>query len=297
LVGTVIEQAARRVGVPIGIEVVGDPWDSLAPGNVNHAGLPVFRLAAALQMRRQCSRASAVSYVTRETLQRRYPPAPGAFTTQYSSEQLPAQAFVCGPRSYEKARTRTSWRLVFIGSLAQHYKGLATLLEAVRECIDRGVMVELEVLGEGSCKPLYAEQARMLGISSHVRFLGRLRSGFPVWKRLRQADLFVLPSYTEGLPRAMIEAMASGLPCIGTSVGGIVELLPAEDRVPPRDSHALAEKMLEVISDPARMERMSERNLKVAGIYEEERLQRRRLDFYRAVRSQVVLSGSNRGRG
>jgi glycosyltransferase involved in cell wall biosynthesis len=101
---------------------------------------------------------------------------------------------------------------------------------------------------------------------------------------LDHADLFVLPSRTEGLPRAMIEAMARALPCIGSTVGGIPELLPPEDLVPPGDAAALARKIREVVCDPDRMARMSARNLEQARQYREDALSGRRIAFYQRVR-------------
>ncbi len=70
---------------------------------------------------------------------------------------------------------------------------------------------------------------------------------------LRAADVFVLPSYSEGMPTVLVEAGAAGLPVVATAVGGIPELL-GRDRgllVPPRDARALAAAMLEVQRDPA----------------------------------------------
>jgi glycosyltransferase involved in cell wall biosynthesis len=78
--------------------------------------------------------------------------------------------------------------------------------------------------------------------------------------------------------------MARGLPCIGTTVGGIPELLPPEDLVPPNDPYALAAKIKEVLRSPERMARMSMRNLQKAQEYREEVLQARRRAFYQAVK-------------
>src|SRR6202161_2282263 len=103
--------------------------------------------------------------------------------------------------------------------------------------------------------------ARELSIERSVHFLGQLGFGLPVCDFLDSVDLFVMPSRAEGLPRALVEAMARGCPCIGSSVGGIPELLAPEDLVPRNDPEALAQKIMEVTSDPARMKEMSQRNL------------------------------------
>jgi glycosyltransferase involved in cell wall biosynthesis len=85
----------------------------------------------------------------------------------------------------------------------------------------------------------------------------------------------------------MIEAMARALPCIGSTVGGIPELLPPEDMVPPGDADALARKISEIVSDPQRLQQMSARNLARAGDFQEDVLRERRIEFYRYVRDRT----------
>jgi glycosyltransferase involved in cell wall biosynthesis len=112
-----------------------------------------------------------------------------------------------------------------------------------------------------------------------------------VQTELDHADLFIMPSRTEGLPRALLEAMARGLPCIGSAVGGIPELLPPEDLFPAGDPLALARKIQEVLADSAGMQRMATHNLKRASDYHETILRERRLAFYRFVREQTQAWG------
>jgi glycosyltransferase involved in cell wall biosynthesis len=100
---------------------------------------------------------------------------------------------------------------------------------------------------------------------------------------LDTADLFVHPSRTEGLPRALIEAMARGLPCIGSNVGGIPELLSPAEQVPAGDANALEAKLCEVLGDPQRLVRLSRENLAKAREYHADALRPRRQAFYRAV--------------
>jgi hypothetical protein len=126
-----------------------------------------------------------------------------------------------------------------------------------------------------------------LGIGERVHFRGQLTAGEAVRAELDAADLFCMPSRTEGMPRAMLEAMARALPCIGSTVGGIPELLPPEDLVPPGDVAALAAKIRDSIGDPVRMAAMSARNLERAHRYREEILRERRTECYRALRART----------
>ena len=114
--------------------------------------------------------------------------------------------------------------------------------------------------------------------------MGETPAGDAVRKELDRSDLFVMPSRTEGLPRAMIEAMARGLPCIGSNVGGIPELLPSDSMIPPNDPLLLSEKLAKILKDPEQMQKMSMLSLKVAARYTESVLSSRRREFYECLR-------------
>jgi glycosyltransferase involved in cell wall biosynthesis len=147
-----------------------------------------------------------------------------------------------------------------------------------------GVDVRLVLCGEGKLRSALEARAAAAGLGARATFLGQVPYGARVWEQLDRADLFVLPSRAEGLPRAIIEAMARGLPCIGSTVAGIPELLAVDDMVAPDDVPGLAAKIREVLADRARMERMSRRNLERAQDYREDALVARRRAFYRNVR-------------
>jgi glycosyltransferase involved in cell wall biosynthesis len=280
-----VEPALRQAGHPYGAEVVGDPYDFFAPGSVKHPLRPLLRWWVPRQLRRQCAGACAVAYVTEHALQHRYPPAPSAFSTHYSSIVLPDNAFVPAPRLPQPKRGR--FTLIIVGSLAQLYKAPDVLIDAVAACVQEGLDLQLVVVGDGKHRQELEAQAMALGLDGRVRFLGQLPAGDAVRTQLDQANLFVLPSYQEGLPRAMIEAMARGLPCIGSTVGGIPELLAPEDLVPPGDVAALAHEIREVVTNPVRLARMSAHNLKKAQEYREDVLRGRRVAFYRYVRERM----------
>lgn len=265
---------------PYALEVVGDPHDVFAPGAVDHPLRALFRWALARHLRDECARAPAVAYVTRQALQARYPAAQAACTAVYSSVELPAEAFAAAPRA--EAPQSGPVRLVAIGALDVPYKGVDILLDALAICRQSGLGFHLAYLGQGRLLPDL--QAQALRLALPVDFLGEVPSGEPVRAHLRAADLFVTATRTEGLPRAMLEAMALGLPCIGTRVGGIPELLGPADMVPPGDAAALAHKLKELAADPARLARMSARNLAAAADYRDDVLRAARNDFYTHLR-------------
>jgi len=286
-VDSCIKSKLRATNHPYAVEVVGDPYDVFAPGSIRHPLRPFFRWSSPPKFRRQCAEACAAAYVTEFALQKRYPPAKEAFSTHYSSVDLPNEVFVSLPRSLNK--DIHTFTIISVGTLAQLYKAPHILIDAVANCIQEGLQLKLVMVGDGKHRQELEVQATKLGLGEYVEFRGQLSAGEAVRTELDQADIFVLPSYQEGLPRAMIEAMARGLPCIGSTVGGFPELLPPEDMVAPGDVAGLAGKIREVVTNPERMARMSARNLEKAQNYREEILRERRIGFYRYVKKSTEI--------
>lgn len=291
VIGDCLEPVLRRTGRPYGVEVIADPYDVFSPNAMKHPLRPIFRWWFPRKLRRLCLRACGAAYVTEHALQRRYPAAPGVFSTHYSDVLLTPASFVAGPRS---ARPGTPARLLLVGSLAQLYKAPDVLIDAVAACVRDGLALELTIVGGGKHQSELEARAAAHGLAGAVRFTGNLAQPEAMHAELDLADLYVMPSRQEGLPRAMIEAMARGLPCIGSTVGGFPELLPDEDLVPPDDVAALARKIREVLADPARMARMSARNLTKAGEYSPDALTSRREAFYEHIDRQTDAWLKNR---
>lgn len=288
-------------GRPYGLEIVADPWDMFSPGAVPSIVRPVVRRAWSRKLQRMCHRAPAVSYVTQQALQKRYPPGPHSWATHVSDVDLTdgfANAGKLQKRAAELNRRLTGGgvrlRIGFLGAFAQMYKAPDILLRAVARVCDAGsgaprdrLEVEVVLAGDGKYRRAMEVLAGDLGLGDHARFLGALMPGEAVQRFLDEVDLFVLPSRQEGLPRAMVEAMARGCPVIGSRTGGIPELLPPEDLVPPGEVDALAEKIQELLRDPDRMHRMIHRNWEQAQQFRPDVLEERRLTFYRKVREQA----------
>lgn len=264
---------------PFGVEVVGDPLDALARRAVRSAVRPFARRLLARELRAMCEGAVASAYVTERALQRRYPP--GGWSLACSDIALADDAFA-GPdavRARARQRQGSTRHLVFVGSLARLYKGQDILLDAVARCRASGLDLTLTVVGDGAYRCWLETRADRHGLGGAVRFTGQLPPGTPVRDELTRADLFVLPSRTEGMPRAMLEAMAYGVPCLGTRVGGVPELLPDERLVPPGDVAALAGALGRWCAPDADLVAPALHDLTVAGRYRERALRPRRRAF------------------
>jgi glycosyltransferase involved in cell wall biosynthesis len=264
-------------GKPFGVEVVGDPYDVFAPNSTAHPLRPFWRWLFTSQVRRQCRKACAACYVTAGALQRRYPSSSAALRTSFVNMEMGSDAFAPAPRLFSNTAGRH--RIITVGSLEQPYKGVDVLIDAVAQCIAQGLDLELVVAGSGKLRAVLEQQAQQRGIAGQVIFLGAVASGRAVQEQLDHAHLFVLASKTEGLPRALIEAMARALPCLGSNVGGIPELLPAADLVPRGDVAALAVAIQTVLTDSARMTSMSEENWQRAQNYSDPVLDAKRDEF------------------
>lgn len=124
-------------------------------------------------------------------------------------------------------------------------KGLGLLIQATSQLIDAGIDMDLVLIGDGPDRKELAHLVDALGISAHVHFLG-YRSPTEVARRLAVSDVFALPSFAEGVPVSLMEAMASGLPVVATNVGGVSELVDDGTNgylIPPGSAEILASRI------------------------------------------------------
>ena len=145
-----------------------------------------------------------------------------------------------------------------VGSLYP-VKGHKFLLEAMPEIIRRWPKAQLLVIGRGELEVALKEQVKQLAIGANIHFLG-MRQDVP--GLLSLLDVFVLPSLSEGLSLALLEAMASGKPVVATRVGGNPELIDHGKTgflVQPEDARALAANLLKLVGDPEMMQQFGRR--------------------------------------
>lgn len=131
------------------------------------------------------------------------------------------------------------------------YKGHNFIVAAFEKVKNEIPSANLLLVGEGPLKGELQQQVAKAGIGQSVHFLGQ-RSDIP--ELLRAMDVFVLPSIgSEGMPRVILEAMAAGVPCIASVVGGIPEIITNNETgflVPPKNEEALTKAMIELAKMP-----------------------------------------------
>jgi colanic acid/amylovoran biosynthesis glycosyltransferase len=163
----------------------------------------------------------------------------------------------CGvdPAEFEPATPANPARLLFVGRLAA-VKGLPILIDAMRDLQSRLPNVELVVAGDGPDRTALEKQAAGLP----VRFVG-YQSQPQVRAMLAETGVFVLPSFAEGVPVVLMEAMAAGVPVVATRIAGIAELVVDGTGgllVSPGDRSALVDAVVRIVSDDALRRRLVE---------------------------------------
>ncbi|MCF6240452.1 MAG: glycosyltransferase family 4 protein [Bacteroidales bacterium] len=107
-------------------------------------------------------------------------------------------------------------------------KGQEVLIRAIAQLKEKGIVYRIDLIGEGDEKENYMQLADKLNVSEQICFCGYIkREKMPEF--YQKADIFVLPSYNEGMSNALLEAMACGLPAVVTDVGGTEELVDMQN--------------------------------------------------------------------
>ena len=181
-----------------------------------------------------------------------------------------------------------------VGCLAAR-KDYGTLLEALRLLADRGLAFRVALVGDGPDRAALEARCAALGLADRVRFLGERAD---VDRLLPGMDVFVLSSREEGIPNALLEAMAAGRACVATAVGGTPEVLRDGETgwlVPPGEPAALADALGQALTRPAEARRRGEAACRVAR--EElsiEAMVRRHEEFYERAAGHDPAGGGRR---
>ncbi len=232
-------------------------WVLLIHGSHFRRGRRLFDLAT----RRLARRASAVLLLSSEDVaewKRLYPP--GRYHL-VANALAPALTAMSGP----PVRRAAPPELLFVGRLIRE-KGLYELLEAFATVRSKRVC-RLTVVGEGPESDRLRLRASQLGVAQDVEFTGHLIEE-DVSRFYRGADVLVLPSYSEGLPTVLLEAMSFGLPIVTTRISGAADHLTEGENalfVPARDAGPMAKALERLLDDETLRATMGENNIRKAG--------------------------------
>ena len=282
---------------PFAIEVVADPWEGFSKGTTRSILRPIIRNLWTYSLKRKCMQANGVSYVTKRYLQDKYPCYAGIngcnsnyFMSSYSSVELSDDKFA-------SAREYVTMSDITISHVANSFetygKGHLTLIKALRIILDHKYNARVLFVGDGSLKDEFMKVAKELNVDKNITFLGRLPNSEAVRSVIKDSDLFVFPTKAEGLPRALLEAMAEGLPCVSSPVCGIPEILDNSCLVDYDDYQRYAFKIIELINNPQQMNKLSQLNFDTAKKFSNDVLSKRRTAFYIELKRIAVKNTKN----
>lgn len=262
-------------------ECVGNAWDAL--WNYGIKG-KILAPGAYLIEKKLAANADAVLYVTEKYLQSWYPTkAPQAGISDVDIPVADSSVLVNRLKKIEGELPKIV--LGTAGTVEVAYKGQEYVIKAISELERRGIQnIEYQLAGNGDntrLKQISVDE----GVEEKVQFLGTLsHEGVISW--LDKIDLYIQPSMLEGMPRALIEAMSRGLPCMGSNVGGIPELLTGKTMFKKKCVKEIADCIERMTKE--RMKEQAERNFKFSQKFYPKEKDEHRKDFYGLFEKQCI---------
>lgn len=266
-IGLLAVNAANRVGVKCIIEFVACPWDGLwyYGGIKSKLYAPYYFY----RNRKAVKNASDVIYVTSDFLQKRYP-------NNFHNIGVSDVSITDVNLNPKTIATDDKIILGLVGSLDSPHKGIELAIKAIIDLREQGYNATLKILGPGD-KSRWV--TKFPHTTDYVEYSGVLPPGEAVRSWLSSLDIYIQPSYQEGLPRAIIEAMSTGLPVVGSDAGGIPELI-MPDYVHKRGDYLSLVKNIKLIIELDRYKKASEYSLDKANEFKLDNLIQRRMSFW-----------------
>ncbi len=260
------------------IEVVGCAWDAM--WNFGGWKAKIYAPILYMNVKRAVGKANYVTYVTKDFLQKRYPSSIEAKVISVSDVQLPEADKTILLQRIKKIEIMEK-KKVFgtIGNLHVGYKGIDIAIEILAEVKHLSDDFEYHILGSGD--PVeYKAIAEKHGIGDKVFFDGVLPEGEAVYDWLDRLDVYLQPSLAEGLSRSLVEAMSRGCPAIGSSAGGIPELLDKKMIFDHKKSGEFLDIVETLVGDKKLMVDTAEDNFSKALDYQKKCLDKKRTAFW-----------------
>lgn len=286
-IGLLTYNLALSLDVPVAIEMVGCPEESYK----YHGSLAgkLYSPIAGFKYRKAIREAKFTLYVTKEYLQNKYP------TNGLKANASNVNIKVKKENQYAyKKEKKTEISIGIVGSLNVDYKGFDIAIAALSllNKEDAKHTYHLDVVGEGD-PSRWIKIAKTYNVENLINFKGKVKhEELLLW--LQTIDLYIQPSKTEGLPRAVIEAMNEGLPVVASKVGGIPELIDEKFLHVSSDYREMSQKISLIINNIALKREQSQRNFVKVKEYDRSNLEDKREDFYRKFATYIKKNNSTK---
>lgn len=183
-------------------------------------------------------------------------------------------------------KQRKCLEIISVGRLS-HIKGYDILITSLAHIVDEVDNVKCTIIGNGNELKHLKSLARNLGVLNYINFTGKLNRQ-QIRQLLYQATIYVQPSRAEGMPLALMEAYASGLPIISSDVGGISELIHHQKNgllVAPCNTEQLAKEMIRLLKSPNLREQLCDKQNQGNLIYSFDDMLEKYLSLYKKISS------------
>lgn len=290
---TLAFECAKIKNIPIMIDVGADP-DSIyrsAKTSLFEFGISKYMMNVC---KKNCMTANGVSYVTKNVLQKKYPckaikegESIDYFTASISNADISSDFYEMS-RDYSAIQSNEVKLLHISNNIcANSGKGHIECIEVLKELVHKGINARITFVGGGDGIGDIESHADRDGLGDRVRFTGRIADRKKYKEIIMQHDIFLFPSHSEGLPRVLLETMATGMVCVSSNVDGIPEILDSKDIFDYSNSPEMAKRIEELINNRALMNQISIRNLEVSKKYSNNNLKTEYDAYYGKVRQLI----------
>ncbi len=288
---------AKVKNIPVLIDVGADP-ETIYEGAANKFVTLALSKYLRNVCRKSCMEANGVSYVTSHILQEKYPckaikagESTLYFTASISNVDISSDFYI--QRTIDTKKDNVKLLHISNNIPNKSSKGHQESIMVLSSLIKKGFHAKLTFLGHGDgideLKLLAAQQ----GVSDAVEFEGRVADRNTYRSIILENDIFIFPSHSEGLPRVLLEAMATGMVCVSSNVDGIPEILNSEDIFDYSNIEGMCNRIIELISNLEEMKRVSLRNYQTATKFSYDKLKIVIDDYYNKVRQLIDLNRQN----
>ena len=237
------------------------------------------------EVKKIAKKGNGILYVTKEALQKDYPQTDKSKLSNnnyfsYGVSDVVLKESDRRKRVYNNQVKEKQFKLISVGFMDSYKKGHLILIEILKQLKDEGFNVSLTLVGDGQKKKEFEDVCAKLGLIGSVEFLGKILDRELLFKQLSEADVFVLPSKVEGLPRVVIEALAVGLPVVASRVNGNCELVQDELLVDTFKPEDYIKKIKKLMLDGTFYQDISDQNYEKSSEFLLERLDPEREKFY-----------------